>query len=238
MTTSISVAIVEDHPEICEELQKIIRREPNLDCLVCCRNAASAIAILPTLQPDVVLLDVQLPDGTGIDILRQVKPRMPDTQVVMLTISQDIDVILGALGAGASGYLLKDSSDDEIVEAVRNARLGNSPLSGQVARCMVDDLQRQYHTAPNQPKLTSREQQVLEYVALGYSDKQIAEQLEITLQTVNSHLKNIYTKLGVHSRSQAIAHYFMGRQGDGPSAPAHHVQTGTARRTWFSRARI
>ncbi|MDP0499542.1 MAG: response regulator transcription factor [Verrucomicrobiota bacterium JB022] len=235
MNTSISVAIVEDNPEICDELQNIIRREPDLDCLVCCRNVASATAILPTLQPDVVLMDVQLPDGTGIEIVRQVKPRMPETQVVMLTISQDIDIILSALGAGATGYLLKNSSDDEIVNAVRNARLGDSPLSGRVARCMVNDLQRQYHTAPAQPKLTSREQEVLESVALGHSDKQIAAQLKITLQTVNSHLKNIYTKLEVHSRSQAIAHYFMGKQGEERSLHPPH-QAKPARRTWFTRA--
>ncbi|KAF0095904.1 MAG: LuxR family transcriptional regulator [Puniceicoccaceae bacterium 5H] len=236
----LSIAIVEDNAEICEELRQIIQETEDLAIVACCRNAASATATLPSLEPDVVLMDIQLPDGSGIEIVSQVKPQLPQTHFVMLTVSQDIDYVFNALSAGAVGYLLKDAPPEEILNALRSAPKGESALSGRVARSMIDDLQRQNASAPRpQARLTKREQQVLEQVALGLADKQIAEALHISLLTVNSHLKNVYAKLDAHSRSEAVARYYMGQ----PVVPSAIMetsedvvpQTRPQRRRWFSR---
>ena len=205
----IRVAIVEDNPELCEELRQIVAEESDLDCVACCRNAASALRKVPAARPDVTLMDIRLPDGSGIDLVESLLATSPTTQFVMLTMYQDDKNIFEALGAGAVGYLLKDSTPEEIAQAIRDASKGNSPLSGEVARKVVNDIHRNRQGPPLKSKLTTREQEVLKQVSKGLADKQIADELQISLLTVNSHLKNIYAKLNVHSRAEAISRYFM-----------------------------
>lgn len=205
----IKVAIVEDNPDLCEELQQTLSEVEDFTCVVTCRNAKRALERLPEAQPDVALMDIRLPDGTGIELVEKLIPLLPETQFVMLTMYQDNEHILDALGAGAIGYLLKDSSSEEIVQAIRDASQGNSPLSGEVARKVVNDIHRHHQRQTPETKLTPREQEVMKHVAKGLADKQIADELHISLFTVNSHLKNIYAKLNVQSRAAAISRYFM-----------------------------
>ncbi|MDQ8199651.1 response regulator transcription factor [Pelagicoccus enzymogenes] len=206
---SISIAIVEDNPELCEELQQVVAEEDSLKCVAACRNATSALKRLPAALPDVVLMDIRLPDGSGIELVQKLSQQLPKTQFVMLTMYQDNKHIFDALGVGAVGYLLKDASSEEIVAAIHDAHAGKSPLSGTVARKVVTNLQSQHTPTQQSYTLTARECDVMEQVAKGLADKQIADQLGISLTTVNTHLKNIYAKLDVHSRSEAISRYFM-----------------------------
>lgn len=206
---SISVAIVEDNPELCEELQQIVAEEQGLECVAACRNAAAALKRVTSAHPDVVLMDIRLPDGSGIELVKKLGPQLPKTQFVMLTMYQDNQNIFDALGAGAIGYLLKDASSEEIIQAIHDAHKGNSPLSGGVARKVVANLQSQQVRNQKANTLTSRERDVMELVAKGLADKQIADRLGISLLTVNSHLKNIYAKLDVHSRAEAVSSYLV-----------------------------
>ena len=148
-----------------------------------------------------------MPDGLGIELVGELSSQLNRTHFVMLTIAEDKTFVLDALGAGAVGYLLKGSTDEEIIKGIRQASLGLSPLSGEVARMMVDDIHRKRKPLKALECLTKREAQVLEQAALGLSDKEISTELNITLNTVNSHLKSIYSKLEIHSRAELIASY-------------------------------
>jgi len=201
------VAIVEDNAGICQELRRLIERTEDLVCIGACPNVATALRRIPALAPDVLVMDIQLPDGSGIDCTARLKPLLPRTQILMFTICDDRCEIMRALGAGAVGYILKDSSSDEIIAAIRETRNGGSPLTGEVARKVIESLHSSHATPHAAAQLTQREQEVLRLLSQGYFDKQISERLEISLLTVNSHLKHIYAKMQVHSRTEAIAKY-------------------------------
>lgn len=172
-------------------------------------DAETALAKLPHEKPSVVLFDINLPGMNGIECVRKLKPRLPDTQFVMVTVYEDANHIFNALSAGASGYLLKQTRRHELMAALRDVHAGGSPMSSQIARKVVQNFYRhETHAAGGETvELSGREREVLELLARGYLYKEIAEQLKISVQTVNTYIRRVYEKLHVRSRAQAVAKY-------------------------------
>lgn len=171
-------------------------------------DAETAIADLPAIAPDVALVDINLPGKSGIECVRELKLQLPKTQFVMLTVYDDANYIFDALAAGATGYLLKRSRREELVAALQDVHTGGSPMSSNIARKVVQSLQKPA-AAPQvenpADKLSKREYEVLALLAQGFLYKEIADSLGVSFQTVNTYVRRIYEKLHVHSRSQAVA---------------------------------
>jgi len=203
----IAVSIVEDDPSVREMLGNWVTHAPGFRCAGTHPTAEEALSQLPAEKPAVVLMDINLPGTTGIECVRQLKPAMPETQFVMLTVYEDTDHIFNALVAGASGYLLKRTPRQELLEAVKDVAAGGSPMSSNIARKVVQSFQRIGAQTANQNVLSPREREVLAFMARGYLYKEICDSLKISLPTVNTHIRRIYEKLQVHSRSQAVAKY-------------------------------
>jgi len=170
-------------------------------------NGENALTALPQEKPSVVLMDINMPGISGIECVRRLKPQMLDTQFVMLTVYEDPDHIFKALTSGASGYLLKRTPRAELLAALKDVHAGGSPMSSNIARKIVQSFQR-FNTSPSETEnLSPREREVLELLARGYLYKEIAEALHISVPTVNTHIRRIYEKLHVRSRSQAVARF-------------------------------
>jgi DNA-binding NarL/FixJ family response regulator len=208
-SVSIAVAIVEDDVPAREILAGWIRNAPGFRCVGEFDDAETALAKLPIEKPSVVLFDINLPGMNGIECVRRLKPRLPDTQFVMVTVYEDANHIFNALSAGASGYLLKQTRRNELIEALKDVHAGGSPMSSQIARKVVQNFYRnETQTAGGETvELSGREREVLELLARGYLYKEIAEMLKISVQTVNTYIRRIYEKLHVRSRAQAVAKY-------------------------------
>jgi DNA-binding NarL/FixJ family response regulator len=198
-----TIAIVEDNAGICEELRHVIAGAPDLNCVGVCRNAEAALQKVPLLAPDVVIMDIHLPDGSGIQCTSRLKRVLPDTQILMFTIHDDTDQIVRALEAGASGYLLKDTGPKEILAAIRDVRNHGAPMSRDVARRLVASFHKRPAVEAIDP-LTPRENEILRLLAEGLLYKEIGERLAIKLDTVGTHVKSIYRKLHVRSRTEAV----------------------------------
>ena len=203
-----TVAIVEDNPDLRESLAQIVRKTAGLEFLGAFADSGAALAQLPRLSPQVVIMDIQLPGISGIDCTRLLKAKLPLTQVLMLTVFEDSDLVFKALTAGASGYLLKRAPRSEIVEAIEQVRDGGAPMSGEIARKVVESFHK---PSPSKHaelgELTPKEEQVLGLLAKGYVTKEIADQLSVSFHTVRFHLKHIYEKLHVRSRTEALLKY-------------------------------
>jgi len=202
-----TVAIIEDNAGICEELRHVLAEAEDISCLCVCRNLKTALRQVPALAPDVLIMDINLPDGSGIDGTSHLKRLLPEMQIVMYTIREDADQICRALEAGASGYLLKNTEPAELLRAIREVRQGGVPMTGEVARKVIQSFRRERLVRPPIDPLTKREEEVLDLLAKGFSSSEIARQLAIGLETVNSHLKHIYGKLHVRSRTEAVIKY-------------------------------
>jgi DNA-binding NarL/FixJ family response regulator len=203
-----TIAIVEDNPGICEELKHVLDETIDLACISVSRNLQTALLQVPLLVPDVVIMDINLPDGSGITGAGRLKQLLPGTQIVMHTIYDDSNQIFRALEVGASGYLLKSAEPAELIRAIREVRLGGGPMSGEVARKVIQSFRKvQPARAATVDGLTKREEEVLNLLAKGFSSSDIARQLDIALETVNSHLKHIYGKMHVRTRTQAVIKY-------------------------------
>ena len=204
---NITVSIVEDDASARGMLTEWVRGEDGLKCVGVHDCAESALAALPPENPAVVLMDINMPGMSGIECVRRLKSQMLNTQFVMLTVYEDPDHIFKALTAGASGYLLKRSPRAELLAAIKDVHAGGSPMSSNIARKIVQSFQR-FNTSPTETEnLSPREREVLELLARGYLYKEIADSLYISVPTVNSHIRRIYEKLHVRSRSQAIAKF-------------------------------
>jgi len=199
------VALVEDNAGICEELEQIISEQPSLTCVGVCRNLRTALQKIPLLAPDVIIMDIQLPDGTGIEATSRLKRLLPDTQIIMFTVHEDTEQIFKALEAGANGYLLKRTAAQGLVRAIQEVREGGVPMTGEVARKVIQSF-RKPDVGPGE-KLTRREEEIMQLLVVGCLSKEIADKLSIGLETVNSHLKHIYEKLHVRSRTEAVVKY-------------------------------
>lgn len=197
------VAIVEDSKTTREGLETIVNLSSEYRCICACDTAEEALRVLPKHQPEVVLMDIQLPNMSGIECVAQLKKLLPEVQVVMVTVYEDPDRIFRALRAGASGYLLKRSAPEQVLTAIRDVQTGGAPMSGEIARKVIGHFQTQSATADEVEKLSTREREVLELVAHGFSNKEIADRLSVTIEAVRWHLKHIYQKLHVHSRTEA-----------------------------------
>ena len=204
---NITVSIVEDDAPLRGILNEWIRSAEHFKCAGVHESAEAALAALPREDPSVVLMDINMPGMNGIECVRRLKPQMTSTQFVMLTVYEDADHIFKALSSGASGYLLKRTPRADLLAAIRDVHAGGSPMSSNIARKIVQSFQR-FNTAPSDSdNLSPREREVLELLARGYLYKEIAEQLRLSVPTINTHIRRIYEKLHVRSRSQAIAKF-------------------------------
>lgn len=200
----LRVAIVEDDLRWRTNIERLLRETEGLEFVGGFATGEDAVRDLPARRPQIVLMDINLPKMSGVECTRQLRGLLPAIQIVMLTVYDDSDRIFQALQMGANGYLLKRASADEILQAIQDVHRGGAPMSAYIARKVVQSFQRQTPSAKPDEVLSKRESEVLDYVARGYSDKEVADALGLTPATVRSYLKNIYSKLHVHSRTQAI----------------------------------
>lgn len=200
----IRVAIVEDSKTIRESLTHYVQTDPECQCVCSCATAEAALAEIPRHQPEVVLMDIQLPKLSGIDCTGRLKKLLPAVQIIMVTVYEDTDRISAALRAGACGYLLKCSTPAEIVSAIREARLGGVPMPREIARKVIASFQQPQTAAVEIGELTPSERKILEWLSTGLANKEIADRLKLSPGTVRWHLENIYEKLHVHSRTEAL----------------------------------
>ncbi|GAA5484678.1 response regulator transcription factor [Haloferula sargassicola] len=203
MKTTIRVAVVEDSRTTREALAAIIDLEPDLECVAACGSGEEALKYLPKLKPEVVLMDIQLPGVSGIDCVVQLKQQLPEVLIIMVTVYEDPIRIFSALRAGASGYLLKRSEPEEVVSAIRDVHQGRGAMSGEVALKVIHYFSEQKEQSEELETLTRRETEVLELVAFGLSNKEAAARLNVSVEAVRWHLKKIYSKLHVRSRTEA-----------------------------------
>ncbi len=211
MKNLATIAIVDDHRSTRELVADLLQEESRFKCVGLFPDAITAMRGLPELNPDIVLMDINMPGMKGIECIRELKPQMPDTNFVILTVYNESDYIFDALSAGAVGYLLKRSIVDELIPALEEVARGGSPMNGEIARKVV----QRFHTAEEAPttrkdkleELSEREMEVLTLLARGRLCKEIANELGISSNTVNTYNRRIYEKLHVHSRAEAVAKY-------------------------------
>jgi DNA-binding NarL/FixJ family response regulator len=204
----IKVAIVEDDVRVRSSLAQLIHSTAGFNCVSQHPTAENALAELKLTRPDVVLMDINLPNMNGVECVRRLKELLPDTQVVMLTVYENTNIIFSALAAGASGYLLKKSSPEQLIEAIREVHNGGSPMTSHIARKVVASFQQVANPVHEYEKLSLREQDVLDCLSKGYRYREIAERLKISYTTVNTHIRHIYEKLHVRSRTEAVTKHF------------------------------
>jgi DNA-binding NarL/FixJ family response regulator len=210
---NIGVSIIEDDASVRKILAGWVSRAKELRLVSEFGNPESAVARLPAERPDVVLVDINLSGQSGIDCVRRLKPQLPQTQFLMLTVYEDSDHIFDALAAGASGYLLKRTPREELIAGIKLAHEGGAPMTSFIARKVVQAF-HQPEPAPAEPDLLSpREWEVLRLLARGYTYKEVCDALSLSMPTVNTHVHRIYEKLQVRSRAEAVARY--------ASFPAH-----------------
>ena len=197
----ITVSIVEDDHETRASLAELIRNTPGLSCLGTYATAEDALEGVPHEKPDVVLVDIRLPGISGIRCVSQLKSQIPDLRVLMVTTYEERELIFDSLRAGASGYILKKASRSELLQAIEQVHSGGAPMSMPIARKLVNYFQRS--PGSDMDSLTGREQDILRLLARGDQYKQIAEKLGISLDTVRTHVRHIYEKLHVRSRTAA-----------------------------------
>ena len=208
---TIGVAIIEDNRTVRETLALILENSPGFACTQAFASAEAALAGFPPDPPQVALVDINLPGMSGIECVRQLKARAPALQILMLTIESEAQRVFDSLAAGASGYLVKNTPPARLLEAIQDVVQGGAPMSSQIARLVVQAFQQPAAGPASEagdPPLTPREDEILGLIARGFRTKEIADQLEISSQTVQTHVRNIYEKLHVRSRAEAVARFW------------------------------
>jgi DNA-binding NarL/FixJ family response regulator len=209
MTT---VAIIEDNNTMRKMLAELVDSTTGYRCVCACSTSKEALIEVPKQQPDVVLMDIHLPDESGIVCTARLTEKMPGLKIIMVTVYKDIDLIFQALKAGACGYILKRFRPEEIIEAIAEVRAGGAPMTNEIARMVVQSFR-----APSvkpEAGLTSREVELLELLTEGLSNKEIAQKMSISAGTVRNHLANIFQKLHVRCRTEAVVkHLRIKREG-------------------------
>ena len=214
----IRVAIVEDQTEVREAWARLLAESPGFTCVEAVGTAEAALARFPALRPEVVLMDLRLPGMDGITCLGRLLRLMPDLHVLVVTVHQDAQRIFRALEGGAHGYLLKRARGEELLTAIRDVLAGGGPMSNEIARKVIQSFRRPAPGAPREVVLSAREEEVLHWLARGYTNKEIASGIGISPHTVSVHLVSIYDKIHVRSRAAATA-WHLGRGGSLPPAP-------------------
>lgn len=208
----IKVSIVEDDARFRESLAIVINGADGFSCVSSFPNAEAAIKQLPYNWPDIVLMDINLPEMSGIDCAAKLKALRPTLQIIMITVYMENEKIFKSLVAGASGYLLKKTPPAEILEAIHDVHQGGSPMSSHIARKVVQYVQQMGAASSQTAELSPREREILELLAEGCQYKEIAEKLSLSVMTVRNHLHRIYEKLHVRSRTEAVVK-FLGQRG-------------------------
>ncbi len=200
----IKVAIVDDSDPIREHLTKLLNNTPGFKVVITYFNAVQAIGDIYKHELDIVLMDISMPGLNGIDAVAILKDKMPLTQFMMITVHDDDENIFNALKAGASGYMLKNTPDDKMIESLHDLRTGGSPMSAEIARRVVASFRQPSNNANELDVLTNREREIVELLCKNYAYKEIADQLYISRETVKKHIKNIYEKLHVQNKFEVI----------------------------------
>lgn len=203
----ISIAIVDDNSEIRRNLARFVGEAPGFHVTSVSSTGEEALKAIPNNPPDIVLMDIQLPGMSGIDCTAALKEKLPGLRVMMLTVYEDSDAIFNALKAGASGYLLKRSAPDKLLESIKELYRGGSPMTSEIARKVIDSFHSTKQPTHPQDRLTPREEEVLQYLAKGYAPKEISAKMDLSYETIRVHLKRVYEKLHVHSRTEAVLKY-------------------------------
>ncbi len=207
MGRSTSVGIVEDNAGLRRSLVRLISHTSGMSCVGAWSEGTSALAELPALKPNVVLMDINLPGMSGIECTTRLKQLCPETQVIIVTVYEDNENIFRALQAGACGYMLKRAFSDKILEAISEVCSGGVPMSSEIARKVIQAFQKPPPQPANQLELTKRELEILELVAQGLVNKEIGDRLAISYWTVKAHVRHIYEKLHVRTRSEAVVKF-------------------------------
>lgn len=219
---TISVSIVEDDVKVRESLGRLIDGSPGYRCVSRHASGEDALREIPRINPDVTLMDINLTGINGVECVRRLKPLLPDTQIIMLTVYQNTDHIFNALAAGATGYMLKQTKPADLLAAIRDVFEGGSPMNSHIARKIVQSFQRPATRPAEDQNLSPREAQVLDLLAKGFLYKEIAENMGLTYATVHTHIRHIYEKLHVRSRTEAVAkHLGQSRLSPKPNDAAH-----------------
>lgn len=197
------IAIVEDNKTIRESLMEFVQTDSEFDCVCSCRTAEEALEVIPRHQPEIVLMDIQLPKLSGIECTAQLKRLLPSLHIIMVTVYEDTERIFKALRAGACGYLLKRCTPEELISAIREVRQGGAPMSRDIARKVIASFQEPLTTTANVEGLSPREHEILELLAQGFPNKEIAHRVGVSDGTVRWHLRHVYDKLHVRSRTEA-----------------------------------
>jgi DNA-binding NarL/FixJ family response regulator len=207
---TLTVAVVEDDSNVRLSLVQILKQTEHIACVGDYASGEEAVSGLAQKPADVVLMDINLPGMNGVDCVRKVVCLLPEVQILMLTVYKDTDTIFQALESGASGYLLKPVRAQQLIEAVRDVATGGAPMSSAIARQVVAAFRGKppvTREADDITSLSEREHHVLRLLAEGYLYKQVAVELDISINTLYEHIRRIYRKLHVHSREEAITHY-------------------------------
>jgi DNA-binding NarL/FixJ family response regulator len=207
MNKHITISIVDDESELCEKIESFLNTMPGLKCLSNYASGEEALAALPQEKPDVILMDINLGGMSGIECVRHVKPKLPHSQVIMLTVFEDTEKIFNALTAGASGYLLKRMPLAKLCEAIHEVMDGGSPMSAPIAREVVRLLKKIPASHDINADLSPREREVLESLAAGRTYKHIGDEMGVSIHTVRTYIRRIYEKLHVQSRTEAVAKF-------------------------------
>lgn len=203
----IRVSIVEDDEAVRSNLELLLNCEPDFECVSTHPHGRSACAQIPKIKPDVVLMDINLGAMDGIECVARLKAAVPELQVIMVTVYEDAEKIYPALEAGATGYIIKRANTDELFDAIRQVRRGESPMSGPIARKVVQFFQNRRRSNEQLEHLSPKENQVLDKLAQGFMYKEIAIEMAVTHETVRTHIRNIYQKLQVNTRTEAVLKY-------------------------------
>lgn len=205
--TRLRIALVEDQPKVRESWTRLINSFPDFSCACACASGEEALRVIPEQRPDAILMDIFLPRMSGIECTTRLKEKLPGTQIVILTAMDDQELVFMALEAGADGYLLKRTKPADLRTALLDVLGGGAPMTSQIARRVIESFRRKAKSPDVSTRLSVREEQILRLLAQGYSNKLIADKLEISVDTVCSHLKHVFDKLHVSSRTEAVVRY-------------------------------
>jgi len=203
----VRLALVEDVAEMRESWRQLIDGLPGFRCVCTCASGREALRVLPAEAPDVIVMDIQMPGMTGIECTLRLKELLPKTPILILTVSADTQTVFRALEAGADGYLLKRSRPDQLQTAIQEVLEGGAPMTSEIARRVVASFRERATKRDETARLTPREEEVLGYLSKGFANKEIAVKMSVSYETVRDHLRNIYEKLHVHSRTEAVARF-------------------------------